>query len=113
MPQSHSVNRRIVLAERPRGMPTLANFRMEEAPVPTPADGEVLLRALYLSLDPYMRGRMSDAKSYVAPYEVGEVMTGGAIGEVIESTVDDFQPGDKYPACDERSGFFDHHHLCQ
>src|SRR5438067_11468977 len=84
----------IRLASRPQGRPTLANFAIVDTELPSPGAGEILVRNLVLSLDPYMRGRMSDAKSYVAPYEVGEVMTGGAIGEVIESTVDDFQPGD-------------------
>ncbi len=78
-------NRRIVLASRPAGWVTQDNFRMEEAPLPAPAEGEVLVRNLWLSLDPYMRGRMSDAKSYAKGVELGEVMVGQTVGEVLES----------------------------
>ena len=77
--------RRIVLAERPRGRPTEANFRLEEGEVPTPGEGEALVRVHWLSLDPYMRGRMDDARSYAEPVEVGATMEGGAVGEVIAS----------------------------
>ena len=80
------VNRRIVLASRPHGEPTPAHFRLEEAPAPTPKAGEVLLRNRYLSLDPYMRGRMSAAKSYAKPVEIGETMVGGTVSEVVAST---------------------------
>jgi len=89
-----SVNRRIVLASRPQGTPTTANFRLEERPVPAPKDGEILLRTLYLSLDPYMRGRMSDAPSYAAPVEVGNVMVGGAVSRVEDSKHPGFKRGD-------------------
>lgn len=89
-----TVNRRIVLAERPKGMPTLANFRLEQVPVPVPKDGELLLRTLYLSLDPYMRGRMSDAPSYAAPVEVNHVMVGGTVSRVQESRHPNFKAGD-------------------
>ncbi len=89
-----AVNRRIVLASRPEGMPTPANFRLEEAPVPEPRHGEVLVRALWLSLDPYMRGRMSAAKSYAAPNPVGEVMTGGVCGRVEKSQNPAFKEGE-------------------
>jgi NADPH-dependent curcumin reductase CurA len=82
------------LASRPEGTPTPANFELVTVPVPTPEAGEILVRNLYLSVDPYMRGRMKDVKSYVPPYQVGEVMTGGAIGEVIASTVDSRAIGD-------------------
>jgi NADPH-dependent curcumin reductase len=85
---------RIVLASRPEGAPGPENFRIEQAAVPTPADGEVLLRVLYLSLDPYMRGRMSAAKSYAAPVEIGAVMEGGTVAEVIDSRHPDFAVGD-------------------
>jgi len=78
-------NRRWVLASRPTGPVSEANFRLEEAPVPRCADGEVLVRNLWLSLDPYMRGRMSDAKSYAKGVELGEVMVGQTVGEVLES----------------------------
>lgn len=65
MPQSKQVNRRVVLASRPHGAPVEANFRIEQSPIPQPAEGQVLLRTVYLSLDPYMRGRMRDRKSVV------------------------------------------------
>ncbi|MFR9752384.1 NADP-dependent oxidoreductase [Nocardia sp. 004] len=76
---------RIVLASRPEGAPTPENFRTETAELPAPAEGEVLLRTLYLSLDPYMRGRMSSAKSYADPVEIGAVMVGATVAEVLES----------------------------
>jgi hypothetical protein len=87
-------NRRIVLASRPAGMPTQDNFRIEDVEVPSLKDGEVLVRTLYLSVDPYMRGRMSDRKSYVPPFVLNEPIAGGVIGEVIESRSPVFQPGD-------------------
>jgi len=87
------VNRRIVLAERPQGRPGPRNFRLEEAPVPEPGAGEVLCRTIYLSLDPYMRGRMSAAKSYAAPLEIGDVMLGGTVCEVVESRAADVPVG--------------------
>ena len=92
---SELVNRRIVLAARPTGAPLPSDFREEKAELPVPAAGEVLLRTLYLSLDPYMRGRMNATKSYAKPVEIGEVMTGRTIAEVIESRDPAFQPGDK------------------
>src|SRR3546814_17544244 len=73
------INRRIILASRPGGAPAAENFRVEEAVIPEPSEGEVLLKILYLSLDPYMRGRMSAAKSYAAPVELGAVMEGGTV----------------------------------
>jgi NADPH-dependent curcumin reductase CurA len=85
---------RIVLASRPSGRPTPENFRLEQAPVAAPGEGEVLLKTLYLSLDPYMRGRMSAAKSYSAPVEIGNVMEGGTVSEVVESRDPAFKPGD-------------------
>jgi NADPH-dependent curcumin reductase CurA len=94
MPQSHTVNRRIVLNSRPVGAPTADNFRLEERVVPVPSAGQVLLRTLYLSLDPYMRGRMSDAPSYAAPVAVGDVMGGGAVSRVEASQHPDYPPGD-------------------
>ena len=87
-------NKQILLASRPVGEPTEANFRTVETDVPKPQDGEVLIRTLYLSVDPYMRGRMNDRKSYVAPFAVNEVITGGGIGEVVESRSSSLQPGD-------------------
>ena len=84
----------IVLASRPKGAPTSENFRLETVPVPDPGEGEVLVRVHHMSLDPYMRGRMDDGKSYTAPIPVGGRMEGGAVGEVIASKADQFAPGD-------------------
>jgi NADPH-dependent curcumin reductase len=89
-----SVLHRIVLASRPAGAPTLDNFRVEEGVMPVPAGGQLLVRTLYLSLDPYMRGRMSAAPSYAPPVAVGEIMEGEAIAEVIESRDPEYRPGD-------------------
>ena len=89
-----SIARQIVLAARPQGKPQLTDFRLEETAIPTPASGQLLLGVQYLSLDPYMRGRMSAAKSYAAPVEVGDVLEGGTVCEVMESRHPDFQPGD-------------------
>ncbi|MEO8858351.1 MAG: NADP-dependent oxidoreductase [Burkholderiaceae bacterium] len=94
MPQSTIINRRIVLNSRPRGAPTAANFRTENDPIPTPEAGQVLLRALYLSLDPYMRGRMSDGPSYAAPVALGDVMVGGTVSRVEVSRHGDFKVGE-------------------
>jgi hypothetical protein len=88
-------NKRIVLAGRPAGWVTEDNFRLETAPLPRPAEGEVLVKNLWLSLDPYMRGRMSDAKSYVKGVDIGEVMVGQTVGEVIESRNEKLKSGDK------------------
>jgi NADPH-dependent curcumin reductase len=88
-------NRRLVLASRPTAAPREDNFRLESAPVPELAPGQVLVRHHYLSLDPYMRGRMSDQKSYAAPQPIGEVMIGGTVGEVVESRSPAFVAGDK------------------
>jgi len=90
-----AVNRQWLLDNRPTGAVTRENFRMVETPLATPGDGEVLVRNLWLSLDPYMRGRMSDAKSYVKPVQVGEVMTGQTVGEVVDSRHAGFHKGDK------------------
>ncbi|WP_020419563.1 NADP-dependent oxidoreductase [Amycolatopsis sp. ATCC 39116] len=84
----------IRLASRPHGAPTLDNFDVVDVEVPRPGDGEALVRNLEISVDPYMRGRMSSAKSYAPPYEVGKVMLGGAVGEVVESNTDALRPGD-------------------
>ena len=78
-------NQQILLARRPSGAVDERDFRLVETDVPQPAEGQFLVRNLFLSLDPYMRGRMSDAKSYAKPAEVGEVMVGGAVGEVVAS----------------------------
>lgn len=94
MPQSATVNRRIVLNSRPQGAPTAADFRVEREPVPNPAPGQILLRTLYLSLDPYMRGRMSEGPSYAAPVAIGDVMVGGTVSRVEASRHGDFKVGD-------------------
>ncbi len=94
MAQSPAQNRRFVLAERPKGEPNDNTLRLETAEVPTPGPGQILLRNEYLSLDPYMRGRMSDAPSYAAPVEIGEVMIGGTVSQVVKSDVDGFAKGD-------------------
>ncbi|WP_179379596.1 NADP-dependent oxidoreductase [Jannaschia marina] len=94
MPQTRDTNRRIVLANRPKGRPDDDSLRLETGPVPKAGAGEMLLRTVWLSLDPYMRGRMDDAKSYAAPVELGGVMTGQVVAEVVTSDVDGFAPGD-------------------
>jgi NADPH-dependent curcumin reductase CurA len=78
-------NIQILLARRPQGRPQIEDFSVVESPIPEPGDGQVLVQALYLSLDPYMRGRMNDTKSYVPPVQIGEVMGGGVVGRVIKS----------------------------
>lgn len=88
-------NRQILLASRPTGEPTVDNFRLVESAVPALAEGQVLVRNHYLSLDPYMRGRMSEGKSYAQPQPLNEVMIGGTVGEVVESRNANFKPGDK------------------
>src|SRR5690242_3479394 len=87
-------NRRILLKNRPTGAPSTNDFELAEGPLPEPRDGEVLTRTLFLSLDPYMRGRMSAAKSYAKPVGLGEVMTGGTVGEVVTSHYQGLAPGD-------------------
>ena len=88
-------NQQIVLASRPAGEPTVDNFRLVEAAVPALADGQVLVRHHYLSLDPYMRGRMNDGKSYAQPQPLDAVMIGGTVGEVVESRHPGFAAGDR------------------
>lgn len=95
MSQSATTNRRILLNARPRGAPTAADFRIESGPVPQPGPGQVLLRTEFLSLDPYMRGRMSDAPSYAAPVAIGDVMVGGTVSRVEMSLHDKFKVGDR------------------
>lgn len=94
MQQSTSINRQVVLASRPQGAPTSENFRIEEKPLLTPGPNQLLLRTVYLSLDPYMRGRMSDAASYAAPVEVDGLMVGGTVCRVVSSNNPDFKLGD-------------------
>jgi NADPH-dependent curcumin reductase len=87
-------NMQIRLASRPVGRPTAEDFTIAQAPVKSPGEGEVLIRTKYLSLDPYMRGRMSDAPSYAPPVKVGGLMVGGTVGEVVSSNDPGFSPGD-------------------
>ena len=92
------MNRQIQLASRPEGKPSATNFRAVDVPVPALADGQVLVRQHYLSLDPYMRGRMNDGKSYAQPQPLNAVMQGGTVGEVVASKNAAFQAGDKVVA---------------
>jgi NADPH-dependent curcumin reductase CurA len=89
-----TVNRQITLAARPVGFPKASDFALVETPMPTQEAGQFLVRVVYLSVDPYMRGRMSDAPSYAAPVAIGGVMGGGTVGRVVSSQHADFQPGD-------------------
>ncbi|MGW3912376.1 NADP-dependent oxidoreductase [Streptomyces sp. NPDC005070] len=93
-PQLPSTGREWHLVSRPVGWPQPADFALVEAEVRQPGPGEVLVRNAYVSVDPYMRGRMSAAKSYVAPFELGKTMQGGAVGEVIASNAEGIEPGD-------------------
>jgi NADPH-dependent curcumin reductase CurA len=85
---------RVVLAARPQGEPKPTDFKLESCPIPAPGEGEMLVKTIWLSLDPYMRGRMDDSKSYADPVQIGERMEGGAVGEVVASNLPDFSPGD-------------------
>src|SRR3954451_18211770 len=87
-------NRQILLASRPRGEPTLDDFRLVKADVPEAGPGQMLLRTVYLSLDPYMRGRMNAGPSYAPPVEVGAVMEGRAVCAVVRSSLPQYRPGD-------------------
>ncbi len=91
---NNAINRRVVLAARPEGAPAPDDLRLEQAPVTGPVTGEVLCRTIYLSLDPYMRGRMMDAPSYAPSVSIGETMVGGTVGQVVESRSDAFSEGD-------------------
>lgn len=88
------ISREIRLASRPTGVPTASNFTLAETTLEPLQDGHVLVRNLFMSVDPYMRGRMNDRKSYVPPFEIGKVLEGGAVGEVIESRSSNFKVGD-------------------
>jgi hypothetical protein len=90
-----SFNKQFVLESRPTGNVTPENFRLVETPIPTPGPGQALVRHHYLSLDPYMRGRLNESKSYAKPQELGAVMVGGTVGEVVVSNNPRFKPGDK------------------
>jgi NADPH-dependent curcumin reductase CurA len=87
-------NRRVLLRSRPVGEPKPTDFEIADAPLPSPGEGEILCRTIWLSLDPYMRGRMNDVKSYTAPVELGQPMVGGTVSEVIESRHPGFASGD-------------------
>ena len=89
-----TVNKQIRLAARPKGAPKPSDFAAHEAALPEPGAGDVLVKTLYLSLDPYMRGRISEAKSYAPPLAIGDVMIGGAVGQVVRSNHGKFKPGD-------------------
>jgi hypothetical protein len=88
------MNREIHLAARPQGMPRASDFELVETPVPEPGDGEALIRNAFMSVDPYMRGRMNDTRSYVPPFALGEPLGGGAVGQVVESRLAGFAAGD-------------------
>src|ERR1700712_1999126 len=87
-------SREIQLAARPHGEPKLSDFRFVDVEVPDPGPGEILVRNTYMSVDPYMRGRMNDVKSYTPPFRLDVAMDGGAVGEVVESKAEGFSPGD-------------------
>jgi NADPH-dependent curcumin reductase CurA len=88
------ISREIRLAARPQGAPAPEHFQLEEVQIPDPSEGQILVKNLYMSVDPYMRGRMRDAKSYIPPFQIGEVLSGGAVGEVVASNHKDFAVGD-------------------
>src|SRR6185503_736009 len=87
-------NKEIRFASRPAGMPTVDNFNIVDADSPQLNDGEVLVRTLYISVDPYLRGRMREGRSYVPPFAIGEVITSGVVGEVVESRAPGSAAGD-------------------
>src|SRR5690554_3925072 len=89
-----SIKQQFTLVDRPVGMPDETHLKLEEKDMPTAGEGEVLLRTRYLSLDPYMRGRMNDSASYAIPVALGDVMTGEAVSEVVESNTPELSPGD-------------------
>lgn len=87
------LNRLFTLAARPEGFPKESDFQLIEEPMPTPGDGEFLIRTRYVSVDPYMRGRMNAARGYADPFEIGKIIYGGAVGEIVESNNDAFKTG--------------------
>lgn len=89
-----TMNRQILLAARPIGFPKDSDFNLVESAIPTPGDGQILVRSIYLSVDPYMRGRMNDVKSYAPPVQIGGVMGGGAVAKVVQSNNPAFNEGD-------------------
>lgn len=88
------MNKQILLAARPVGFPKDSDFKLALSPIPTPGEGQILVRSIYLSVDPYMRGRMNDVKSYAPPVEIGGLMGGGAVGQVVASNNPGFKEGD-------------------
>lgn len=91
---TNTISHEIQLVSRPKGMPTADNFTIVQTELKPLQEGQVLVRNLYISVDPYMRGRMNEGKSYVPPFKLGKALEGGAVGEVIESRAQEFQPGD-------------------
>ena len=89
-----TMSREIRLASRPDGLPTAVNFTLARTELRSLKDEDVLVRNLFMSVDPYMRGRMNAGKSYVPPFELGKALNGGAVGEVVESRAKEFKPGD-------------------
>ena len=89
-----NMNRQITLAARPQGFPKESDFRLVSAPIGTPGEGECLVQVIYLSVDPYMRGRLRDVKSYAPPVEIGQVMVGRVVGRVLESRHEGYREGD-------------------
>ena len=89
-----SVSRQFKLAARPAGMPKESDFVLVETPMPTPGEGQVLVKTHYISVDPYMRGRITGVRSYADPVNIGDVMVGGAVGQVVESDHSGFASGD-------------------
>lgn len=90
----NQMQKQIKLAKRPIGTPVMEDFAFIDAPIGTPADGEVLIRAIYVSVDPYLRGRMQDTKSYIPPFQINEAITSGIIGQVVETKSEHFKKGD-------------------
>ncbi|KUO94893.1 NADP-dependent oxidoreductase [Ferroacidibacillus organovorans] len=88
------MNRQVIFVKRPEGLPKMDSFAWREEAIPTPGEGEVVVRTVYLSVDPYMRGRMNDTKSYVPPFALGEVLQGGVVGRVVASRHNAFAEGD-------------------
>src|ERR1700720_3450193 len=93
-PPMSAINRQFKLAARPVGMPKESDFALVEAPMPAVSDGQALVKALYLSVDPYMRGRITGVRSYADPVNIGDVMVGGTVGQVVESKASGLAAGD-------------------
>src|SRR5581483_2920202 len=93
-PPMPASNRRVLLKSRPQGEPTKVNFEVVDTAIPEPKEGEYLSRTIWLSLDPYMRGRMSEARGYASNVELGDPMVGGTVGQVVKSRNPNFKEGD-------------------